>query len=401
MLREIRIKKDREWKEKIKCILVIFFLTRFVNYSFLSGIIQQIYSLVSIVIAAYIIIRYFVKKNFILYKKDLIIIIGLFYFGYTLLITVVGQGSAYKVFSTFYPIIATMMFISMECEKNPVIIIDSYAKFLLVLMILNFLDTLTKDNTTRYATTVYLLGGQNQYGIIFAIGFCFVSLAYTIYEIKKWKLYKIIYIAISILTALIMQSTTTIICVLAMLVFIEWSAGRRIINKFSGIQIYIGYAVIWIALVIYRVQDKFADLIFKIFQKNATLTYRTNVWDTALGEIKQHFLCGHGMQMSSNLFDITIMQNTGKSLTNTLSAHNQILQNIYEVGLIGLVLFSAFFLLAYNQGKKVDKIGHICCGMILVILIAWLTETPGMYSIMMGLTICYYCKSFQIINNDR
>ena len=120
-----------------------------------------------------------------------------------------------------------------------------------------------------------------------------------------------------------------------------------------------------------------------------TLTNRTVIWVKVISGIIQKPFLGHGIQESSNLFYIHIDFWNRVAVDGTYSAHNQILQTLYEGGTIAIALI---FSLLWHVGKEIkecsnDNISSICKLMLIVTLVMMLAESPGLDSLLIIVTL--------------
>ena len=77
------------------------------------------------------------------------------------------------------------------------------------------------------------------------------------------------------------------------------------------------------------------------------------------------------------------------AVDGTYSAHNQILQTLYEGGTIAIALI---FSLLWHVGKEIkecsnDNISSICKLMLIVTLVMMLAESPGLDSLLIIVTL--------------
>lgn len=380
--------------EIIKYMIVGFLLSRYYHFSFIDGTVQQIYALFSLVISVFIIVKFFNRKKMVLnYGDDRMILLIFVYILYFAMITIIKGASLYTLLSTYYPIIATMCFISMGLEDNPKALMCSYAIFLFVSTFFNLIHGyLFLDNSSIYSSTVYLMGVQNQFGTIIAIAFAFVFSYCDLYVTNRIRslIIKALMIAIAIGNIIIMKSSTSLVCVLVIIVLYLVPRFTNFLLKVKAIHIVISYAAIWLALIVYRLQYVAANLIINIMHKTLTLSSRTYLWDEAIRLIKQSLILGYGKQSATSIFTIVSPDFLGRDQTSVLSAHNQILQNLYEGGLSLLFLFILIFIVAVNSRNLKSRVSGYFIASIIVILINWLSESPGDYGLFLLLTMSYY-----------
>lgn len=95
-----------------------------------------------------------------------------------------------------------------------------------------------------------------------------------------------------------------------------------------------------------RVQEGFADLLGSFFDKNMTLTGRTDIWDIAFGIIAQSPVFGYGINDSVGAFVLWRGM--------YWQSHNQWVQLLYDGGIVAAALFAALLLAC---GSGIDRRG--------------------------------------------
>lgn len=103
------------------------------------------------------------------------------------------------------------------------------------------------------------------------------------------------------------------------------------------------------------------------------LTGRINIWDDSYRFIfDKYIFLGHGMPREGNfiLWHSQLWQ-----------AHNQMLQTLYESGLVGTILFYYLIYISFNQLKFMNnkKYSLILCAVLFSMLIMMITEIYGYY----------------------
>ena len=109
--------------------------------------------------------------------------------------------------------------------------------------------------------------------------------------------------------------------------------------------------------------------------KDSTLTNRTYLWAAAIAEIAKAPFIGHGMLENRNYFKIDINVN----IRGQLSAHNQILQTLYEGGFVGILIIVLFLILVGKYMHKIENedIVVIFKTFLIATMIMLLAEAPG------------------------
>lgn len=144
-----------------------------------------------------------------------------------------------------------------------------------------------------------------------------------------------------------------------------------------------------VCVIFFKIQNLLAFFIEGILKKSITLSYRTQIWDNARKYIfDDALLIGHGYPKNGNFIYWS---------NNIWQAHNQILQLLYEVGIIGVIWFYGIILevvskLNYkNSNIKNRKNIDIIVSVILAFGIMMITEIYSFYLPFYAvLIICIY-----------
>lgn len=378
-------------------ILCIFFLSRFFTIETISNnnTLSNLYSNISTVMAAVIVLIHLYKRRC---KLDVFMTLVCIYILYLFATTAIHQGNIRRIVMLYYPVVGLLCFMDLVTKKHAKEFVTAFCFLMYILVIINFLNTLLfKDTTTSYSTSVYFLGGKNQIGIAYAIGMAFVKdYAENVSNLKPKgkKIFIFTYVIIVTISALMTKSGTSIVCIVALL-------GLYYLPKIKLIEILqnpksfiVLYSILWLGLVVFRVHEIAADLIVGVLNRDLTLTHRTLVWDEVLSLLKTNFLFGYGIRDSVNLFSVSYRYiGHGGYTTSVFSAHNQMLQNLYEGGLCSLVLMITIYFFSTSTKRYKKNPSFITYfGAIILILIVWLTEAPGNNSLLIMLGVCYYSK---------
>ena len=207
----------------------------------------------------------------------------------------------------------------------------------------------------------------------------------------KFKLH--VYICIYFLTVVKVASSSSFIGASIILLYFLVPFIRKMILKIDFRIMLIGYIFLFVGIVFFSTVvlnlEPVKFFIEDILGKNVTLTNRTVIWVKVISGIIQKPFLGHGIQESSNLFYIHIDFWNRVAVDGTYSAHNQILQTLYEGGTIAIALI---FSLLWHVGKEIkecsnDNISSICKLMLIVTLVMMLAESPGLDSLLIIVTL--------------
>ena len=97
------------------------------------------------------------------------------------------------------------------------------------------------------------------------------------------------------------------------------------------------------------IENYLSDYIELTLGKDATLTNRTLIWPQVIMEIIQAPIFGHGFSSDENLF-LVFVKWSHEPLW--FSAHNQVLQTLYNSGIMGLLSFAFLvFICSYYMNR--------------------------------------------------
>lgn len=387
----------------LQYIIVIFFLNRIVSMDILGNIavLDEIYVLISEIITIWCTLKwiwyYFQKQK--MYLRDVnCIIVVIFYFLLLIMISIINDGNVRRIFMTAYPIIGSLCFLDIESKKYNEELLTALYYFFYLMITCNFVDMLIVRKTFSYSATEFLVGGRNQMAIILSIT---TSCALAYYEEYKKnmknvsKIFNIILHIIILLSAILAGSATTFIVIITiyalyLLMFIKMK--NIILRPYF---ILFGYSLIWLALIVFRLQYMASDLIVNVLHKDLTLSHRTIIWDEALRLIGQRPIFGHGMTDSVNIFTVEHDYTGGhNNVYTTLSSHNEILQILYYGGFALLLAFILLYIVCCSYRKRLNDKFSLFFFSVIAILIVWLSEVPSEYAMFFVLGLCYYSNRF-------
>lgn len=304
--------------------------------------------------------------------------------------TIIENGSLRRYFTLFYPLIALCCLVTVQLrnEKKMTEFINAISNLFFVLCLLNLVCILY--NSQLFGMDTYLIGIKNQIGYALNIGLLLVYMDAYIRR-DKFKLH--VYICIYFLTVVKVASSSSFIGASIILLYFLVPFIRKMILKIDFRIMLIGYIFLFVGIVFFSTVvlnlEPVKFFIEDILGKNVTLTNRTVIWVKVISGIIQKPFLGHGIQESSNLFYIHIDFWNRVAVDGTYSAHNQILQTLYEGGTIAIALI---FSLLWHVGKEIkecsnDNISSICKLMLIVTLVMMLAESPGLDSLLIIVTL--------------
>ncbi len=261
-------------------------------------------------------------------------------------------------------------------------------RFLGLLIFINFVTLLVfpagmyVTGVTNTASENWFLGFKNKHMIYF-LPFVGLNLILGNLEGFTWK--NFVMLAIVLFSALFAGSSTIILC-LALILIVGFMPFVRKNYKVFNMYSYFGLSIVLFILIpLLRLQYLFSFLIVTVLNKGIDLTYRTNLWDLALREIREHPIIGWGEQS----VDVKHLLYHSHSI---ISAHNQILEYLYIGGIVLLTLYIIINLLLAKKLTGMRRFGFIqvASGMYLALQVALIAEVYTDASIYMIYFILWY-----------
>lgn len=181
------------------------------------------------------------------------------------------------------------------------------------------------------------------------------------------------------------SATTTIALALAVMLgflvqFVPW---RRVLNGLVLVGLYFG---LFAAIVIFRINEVFAPVIEDVFQRSATLTGRTAIWDAVIQRMdSEHLLFGYGASGK------TVIAGSGLEFPHP---HNELLTYLNCGGIAGLACFvTVLVLVGWSLFKSRNVlVSGVLCSLVSAFLVVSLAESVLHPSLMLALAIAWYAS---------
>lgn len=321
-------------------ILLPFFRT---DYLARFGFISTCFNLMKLVSICFIFLIV-IKRKYISKKMQL-----LFLFSLTIVIpTFIYAGDKEALFNYF---------ISFLCLSYLVDFLNKDKKFIGTLLFIfevyiyiNFITMLVYPNGMYSTGTIYTgVAYQNWFLGFKNILICYFLPAYIVsylyMNITGKKIRTIILSIIIFISAFIAGSTTALVGLGVLLIFSIFSFLQRQYKIFNFRNYIIITIVMFLGIVIFRLQNLFSFFIVDILNKDLTFTNRTGLWDITLNSIKEKPLIGHGWQNMS-------VRHFMYDSSTIITAHNQILEYLYLGGIVAMIILLIVLKVTNNDLKK-------------------------------------------------
>lgn len=323
----------------------------------------------------------------------------LIYAIYAIFTTYVNQGSLRAGIGHMYPNLAMYALINLSCcsqystEKFLKTISNTY--ILLSTINLLFIIILPK----LFGEHRFFLGLENHIGFMLILGELFVYLDCEASG-KKKKLF--LYHIICSVSLILIFSGSNIIGMLIIAVYFIFPKVRKFIKNRPIIWFYGLYIFVWINVVFMTnygllTWTPVRFVIENILGKNITFSGRMYIWETAVPIVIEKFWIGHGITSSPNHFYVYKLLMGEGIFTATFSAHNQVLQSMYEIGFIGVLIIAVMiFVSEYNISKIKNKnVSGIFRIIIIALLVMLMSEAVGWATVIVTLSLVPVMAKFE------
>lgn len=281
-----------------------------------------------------------------------------------------GKTPITTILSNFLSTAGMCLVVNNKDENSFYNLTKGFKYALLLLLALNLCTMLAFPNGLYYnsgnnSSQNWLLGYKN--GIILYIYplIVFSHLDTIIFKGKKISKYDILSFTISFITVLKAKSSTSFVGLIIVLISILIPHLLKNTKILNSVNYFYTYITLFFSIVVLKLQNIFSFIIEDLLHKDLTFTGRTYIWDYVLKNLSNNLIFGHGDKQ----FSYTL--STGTAVKST---HNQILQVIYNYGLISLlifflIIFIAMKVLKNNKDNQITKFLSLCIFMWFIMMI--------------------------------
>lgn len=265
-----------------------------------------------------------------------------------------GRQSVIPLFSVLFFCLGTVVVLYVA-KKDIVQLVDFFYGYFGIINVCNLIFyAVPALNKLLGDEWYYFCGHRQSLPMLWSMSVFVGLLKYNYYDKRdRHPLFMIVYILIPSFMMLISGVGTGIVALvvfvgLYFLVFL-----RNKLNAITTFQLRIIYIVgllfNWL-LVSVNIQTRFTTLISYYLHETVTFNGRTVIWDAFLKAVKKSPIWGYGFN------GIRVATGWGGGWDNLDYAHNTILQELSNGGIVGFVLF---FLMGYVALKSIDKLQNI------------------------------------------
>ena len=265
---------------------------------------------------------------------------------------------------SLFTIIILFMFVECTIKNNTNNLIEGILIYCETIIYINFICLLF-PKFGQFFDCGFILENDNNQFIYYILGITSSFISHYLNNNKASKIRMITLCSIVYATALKLFAATTIVAlvILALSLFLSFKF------NIGNIVLYIiFYLVVFIAIVIFNAQYLFAFLIVDILHKSLTLSLREYLWRDFKAEIIKSPIIGHGYH-NDKIFSPE--QNI------YLYAHNHILQELYNGGIVMYLIYIWFVILPAKKlyTIKDNALAKALSSVILAILVHGLCES--------------------------
>ena len=329
-----------------------------------------------------ILISIYKKKKITINKKDAISIVT--YFFIAILITIIVRNGIFTGLQLLFAYPTICAFIIFEVKGNQKMFLNCMNNIMLILFILNPIMTKAFFELGSHLTFLGHVQLISQLGLLATFS---SILYYILFKEKKIKTYCIIFfIEINLLTT---DATAAILtAVLLIICFIIYKINfKNILLLNSKIYIFIGIIFNIFVITISVLNNVLNNNLISVLDFSG----RSFVWISAIEKIRNSLLFGYGIDG----IKLRVFWNQWTATDGFNYAHNQILQNLLDGG---MVLFIAFWNMIITFCKNIknisnEKVKALSNSILIIFLIIMIFESATLYSyLFIFLSIVYILK---------
>lgn len=343
------------------------------------------YDILRILSGAVILVLYLKNRKFNL----MMVLMGAFQ-GWILLMTLLNGGDIRTFFMMMATVLSFLMLVDLYLRKGihprkgiyPLI-----TGMMLIFELLIYINLITMvifpsglyatgNKFIGTATENWILGFKNAQ-IVFFLPAMFIAIVFGFLR-RKWIRPSLLILSILVST-LLAWSATTLVALSIVAVLLLAILARKLPGVFNYITYMVTSAVLFFIIVIFRKMDAFTYFFVQILRKDVLLSNRTGLWDITIGDVLQRPFFGWGYQSES-------VRHLQYDSATIITAHNQILEILYQGGILLLLVYIGILTLAgwRLMVLKKDKFAQVLAVIFFGLQVAQITEvftSPLIYSL--------------------
>lgn len=366
-------------KEIIITILILTItldIPLFSNYTF---------DIIKIFLRILIILIYLTKIYYRKIYKDFFIING--WYLIILISTLIKRGDILffinHLSKSYLIYIFLYSYIKKENKFN--IVLSTIKNILLFLCIIDFFLIILFPNGILIEKSYYHLNwllGYKTNRVIYILPLILISSYLDYINLKKISYFNIIIYFLLLYSTYLSKATagyyTLFLYIIILLILGKIKKRKNILNKINFLldirKVFIIIGVIFNFLLLIQKNNLLRIIVEKYLKKEITLSYRIQIWEKCINEIKYNFFLGKGYLSMKDYIDIT-----GYRLGT--SAHNFILTILITTGFLGFFYYLWMVIRFYNKNKSISmevitiKLSYIFSFILGLTSSAWIFST--------------------------
>ncbi len=263
--------------------------------------------------------------------------------------TVISSGDYWRLAVNCGTLISFCMLTELGIKKNCRLFLKTLLNIIFILITVNLISIIALPQgiaqDTYYGNIYYFLGIRNGLPPIL-IPIMGLTVLYSEFCPQKPNPFSVIMLFLISATILITWSATGVVGWFMLLFFICFIYKKKYSKLSNANILYPIYSLMFISVIILRLQSYFSFIIENILHKSISFTGRTSIWDIAIELIKHSPLIGYGVYEGHGLIFIR---------NQYYYAHNAILEVMLQGGIIALFFFILMFVfsaVSLNRNKS-------------------------------------------------
>lgn len=310
--------------------------------------------------------------------------------GFLLCITIILGNAVKDCIIQIFSVLSIVLLYDLAQDERKVFLSSQMFCFEIVIYInllteILFPDTLYMPQVTAYSldyhnSDYWFLGFRNGHSQYFIPALMIAFL----YKLESGKKLRTLMLTVAIyVSAILAWSGGVLIALTGMgVVYIFFRNWTKIFHYFSYWMLHI---LFFVFIIVFKMQNLFKWLIDGVLGKWRSLEVRMELWDRYLKEfIPNKFICGYGIELP-------VVRQMKANINWAATAHNQLLEIIYQGGIINFIFFTIIVIVA---GKNVYWYRNMEESKIISIaFLGWCLHgmvDPFMTSFLMGMFVIAY-----------
>ena len=267
------------------------------------------------------------------------------YLGILFISTILNKASINRCISYILPIFSLYLLEEIWIDYNMKDFLSIIGNILSIYIVINLITVIVSPMLDGFSETLmskyFFLGEDNRFIFVILPLMCILGIYDYLYKNKISKKTKLVYL-ICLITLTYRWSVAAMVAILmlGLLNNLMIKHKNNLYKYFNIKYIYILLSLIYIAIVVFKLQYKLLDVFELMFNKRQTIESRYMLWEWCFNYISKKPILGYGIE------EILVLKS--KFLVN--HCHNMFFQITYETGVLGLI---SYLLLFYELGKKI------------------------------------------------